>query len=115
MIDKLVKFFGEVAFVELHVDDALWTGNCCYNLAKKSFLLQQNKKRTHKKTKSSSNNNSINNKTRTKSKQKTTTTKNHSNHKQTKLTSPERKTDPKVSNIEPRKNALVIVIVPAPT
>ena len=54
MIDELVKFFGEVAFVELHVDDALWTGNRCYNLAKKNFLFQKNKKE-HKKQKQQNN------------------------------------------------------------
>ena len=46
MIDKLVKFFSEVAFVELHVDDALWTGNCCYNLAKKNLKGNKSTKTT---------------------------------------------------------------------
>ena len=74
MIDKLVKFFGEVAFVELHVDDALWTGNRCYNLAKKNFLFQKNKKRTPK--------------TKTKKQQNpaVTTTKQEQNHSKTTTT-----------------------------
>ena len=41
--------------------------------------------------------------------------KNDKNGKMTIPTSPERKTEPRVSKIDPRKKALVIVIVPAPT
>ena len=43
------------------------------------------------------------------------TIKNDKNGKMTIPTSPERKTEPRVSKIDPRKKALVIVIVPAPT
>ena len=81
----------------------------------KLSISKEQKKNTKNKNKKTTKSSSNNNKTRTKPQQNNNNNNNDNNHKETKLTSPERKTDPKVSNIEPRKNALVIVIVPAPT